>query len=115
MRKARSSTRPNKVGFLAEICKREEGRADSGFAVVTAIDEPKGDDNAESASDDIGDVANGITRACARDATFWIDAHGRGRWVKGCTEEGGRGSMLKLYVCVGNRYVDMKKGKRTSR
>jgi hypothetical protein len=34
--------------------------ADGGFPVVTAIDEPKGDDDAEGASDDIGDVANGV-------------------------------------------------------
>jgi len=39
--------------------------ADGRFAVVTAIYEPTGDEDAEGASDDIGDVANGIFRACA--------------------------------------------------
>jgi hypothetical protein len=72
--------------------------ADGGFPVVTAIDEPKGDDDAESASDDIGDVANGVFRACSWDTTLWIDAYGRGCCVERCTEEGGRGIMLKLAI-----------------
>ena len=73
--------------------------------MVTAIDEQQGDDNAESASDDIGDVADGVLSAGAWDATFWIDAHGRGLCVERCTKEGGRGSMLKLCSSVGNRHV----------
>ena len=58
--------------------------------MVTTIDEPKGNEDAESASDYIGDVAR-VSRACAWDTTFWIKAYGGGRCVERCTEEGSRG------------------------
>lgn len=54
---------------------------DGGFAMVTTIDEPKCDKNAENASDDVGNIA-GAPRACVWNTTFWIDAHGRGLCVE---------------------------------
>ena len=52
----------------------DKGRTDCGFTVVTAIDEPTRDEDAQGACDYVGDVAR-MTGACTRDATSWIDAY----------------------------------------
>ena len=74
-RKARSSTRPIKRKYKWRI-RADKRRTDCGFTVITTIDEPKRDEDAQGASDYVGDVAR-MTGACTRDATSWIDAYWR--------------------------------------
>jgi len=54
---------------------RETGLANGGFSAVTANDEPDENQNAERASEDIGNVADRTFKANAWDATLWVDPY----------------------------------------
>jgi len=70
---------------------------DGGLSIVTAIDKPEDNNATETTSEDIGDVANGILKADAWDATRWIDSHRGGCCVGRAADKESRCVVLKLF------------------
>lgn len=67
---------------------------------MTEIDEAEDDEGAKSASENIGDVADGAVRTNAWNPTFWVDANWGGRWVdRGADEENGCIVLKLIQIC----------------
>ena len=67
--------------------------------MVTANDKPDDDKDTEPASEDVGNVANGVLKASAWDAAQWIDSYRSGCCVCRAADEKSRCIVLKLF-CV---------------
>jgi hypothetical protein len=65
--------------------------------VVTAIDKPDGNKDAETTSEDIGDVSNGALKANAWDATHGIDSYWSGCCICRAADKKKRCVVLKLF------------------
>ncbi len=74
MRNARSSIRPRGMVRISKG-RRTSGLANGGLSTVTMKDEPDESQNAERASEDIGNVANRTFKASAWDTTLWVDSY----------------------------------------
>jgi hypothetical protein len=84
---------------------------------MTEINEAEDDEDAESASENIGDVADGVVRTNAWNSTSWVDANWGGRWVGRGADKDKRciASVLKLIQICKWKSGQKGNGERTSR